>query len=277
VCACPFLLHSDEVQTFLRGPADFLKISKDYKADNYSQLVEKYLHHFKEFSERLEPDEVDNQLEDYLKFYKLTLENFEAFEAACSESVNTFENYAKETSLMLYGVKEINQFYTTKYNVKEINLVIREECTNPYQILLDWVQAEILDVKGIILAILKKKDMARARVRAVEKVEEEKKSLANAQTGKKSWKSMLSKQTKEQKIAKVEAAILEAQKELDTIKLTEHIINIRLISYELPKFKESKAERYEIILKMFVNTSVEEFESLIQQARQIDFLYTFSN
>lgn len=212
-----------------------------------------------------------------MNFYKLTLENFEAFEAACSESVNSFENYAKETSLMLYGVKEINQFYSSKYNVKEINLVIREECTNPYQILSDWVQAEILDVKGVILAILKKKDLVRARVRAVEKVEEEKKSLVNAQTGKKSWKSMLSKQTKEQKIAKVEAAILEAQKELDTIKLIEHILNVRLTSYELPKFKESKAERYEMILKMFVNTSVEEFESLIQQARQIDFLYTFSN
>lgn len=220
---------------------------------------------------------MDNQLEDYYKFYKLTFDNFEAFELACSESVNTFERYAKETSLMLYGIKEINQFYTTKYNVKEINLVIREECTNPYQILLDWVQAELLDVKGVILAILKKKDLVRARVRAVERVEEEKKSLAKAQLGKKSWKNMLSKQTKEQKIAKAEAAILEAQKELDTIKLIEHILNVRLTSYELPRFKETKAERYEMILKTFVNSSVEEFESLIQQARQIDFLYTFSN
>jgi hypothetical protein len=191
--------------------------------------------------------------------------------------VHSFEQYAKETSLMLYGIKEINAFYTQKFCVREIDLVIREECTNPYQILLDWVQAEILDVKGIILAINKKKDLLRIRVRAVEKVEEEKKALGKAQAGKKTWKNILSKQTKEQKIAKAEQAILDSQKELDTIRLIEHILNVRLSKHELPSFKEEKAEKYENVLKLFVNSSIEEFESLIQQARQIDFIYTFSN
>ena len=254
-----------------------MKISKDYKQDSFAQLAEKYQQYFKEFSEQMEPDEVDNQLEDYLKYFKLALDNFEIFAVSCQESVDSFEKYAKETSLMLYGVKEINAFYTQKFGVREINLVIREECTNPYQILLDWVQAEILDLKGIIQAVNKKKDLLRIRVRAVERVEEEKKGLNKAQTGKKSWKSFMSKQTKEQKIAKAEQAILESQKELDTLKLIEHILNVRLSQHELPKFKEEKAERYENILKLFVNSSIEEFESLIQQARQVDFVYTFSN
>jgi hypothetical protein len=87
----------------------------------------------------------------------------------------------------------------------------------------------------------------------------------------------MSKQTKEQKIAKAEQAILDSQKDLDTLKLIEHILNVRLSQHELPKFKEEKSEKFENILKLFVNSSIEEFESLIQQARQIDFVYTFSN
>lgn len=271
------MYHSDEFQTFLRGPADFLKISKDFKCDNYLQMAEKYQHHFGQCSERQEEDDTESQLEDSLRFFKVSLENLEKFEFASYCTVNTFENYARQSSQMLYGVKEINSFYTEKYNCKEINLAIREECTNPYQILLDWVQAEVLDLQGIIQAIVKKQDLVKIRVKAAERVEEEKKNLVKAQSGKKSWKNMLSKQTKEQKINKAEAVILETQKELDTIRFIEHILNVKLSLYDIPCIKQDKAEKYENILRSFINTSVEEFESLIQQARQIDFLYTFTS
>ena len=273
----PYLYHSNEFQTFIRGPADFIKISKDFKYNSYLQIAEKYQQNFSECSQKEETDDIDNQLEDSLRFFKASLENLEKIESVCKESVDSFESYAKETSQMLYGIKDINTFYTQKYNSKEINLVIREECTNPYQILLDWNQIEILDLTSIINAISRKNDLVRTRVRATEKLEEEKKNLIKAQSGKKSWKNMLSKQTKEQKISKAENNILEAQKELDTLKFIEHILNIKLSMIDIPSVKQNKAETYESVLKAFINSSVEEFEGLINQAKQIDFLYTFTN
>ena len=184
-CALPFLYHSEEFQTFIRGPADFKKMSKDFKLDSFARIAEKYQQHFNKCTEKQESDDVDNQLEDSLKYFKMSLENLEKFEWASHESVWTFENYAKQTTQMLYGIREINNFYTEKYNVKEIDLKIREECTNPYQILLDWTQAELLDLKGIILAISKRQEIVKTKVRAAEKLEEEKKNLTNAQNGKK--------------------------------------------------------------------------------------------
>lgn len=227
--------------------------------------------------EKQEPDDVDNQLEDSMKFFKASLESLEIFVGFCSESVYTFEQYAKQTSMMLYGIKDINSFYTQKFSARDIHLEIREECTNPYQILLDWTQAESLDLKGIILAISRKFDYIKMRVRAAERVEEEKKHLVKVQAGKSGGWNILKKVPKEQKISKAENAILEAQKELDTIKTIEHILNIQLGVVDVPRIKKEKAEKYEEILKLFINSSVEEFENLIQQARNIDFLYTFTN
>ena len=88
---------------------------------------------------------------------------------------------------------------------------------------------------------------------------------------------MIGKQTKEQKIEKVENSIVEAQKELDRIKFIEHVLNVKLSMIDIPNIKQNKAEAYENVLRAFVNSSIEEFESLILQARQIDFLYTFTN
>ncbi|OMJ92929.1 hypothetical protein SteCoe_4273 [Stentor coeruleus] len=275
-CNLSFIYHSQEFQSFIRGPADFLKISKDFKIDSNLQILEKYQQNFPYSQSKQESDDVDNQLEDSMKYFKASIEGLESFAGACSESVNSFEQYAKQTSMMLYGIKDINTFYSQKFNVREINLEIREECTNPYQILLDWSQSEVLDLKGIILAIGKRFDYVKMRNRAQEKVEEEKKQLVKAQAGKGGW-NILKKETKEQKISKAENAIVEAQKELDTIKTIEHIINIQLAMEDIPRIKQEKAEKYEEVLKMFINSSVEEFESLIQQARNIDFLYTFTN
>lgn len=273
----PHIYHSHEFQTFVRGPADFLKINKDFKIDTNIQILEKYQHYFPECMEKQEPDDVDNQLEDSMKFFKASLESLEIFVGFCSESVYTFEQYAKQTSMMLYGIKDINGFYTQKFSARDIHLEIREECTNPYQILLDWTQAESLDLKGIILAISRKFDYIKMRVRAAERVEEEKKHLVKVQAGKSGGWNILKKAPKEQKISKAENAILEAQKELDTIKTIEHILNIQLGVVDVPRIKKEKAEKYEEILKLFINSSVEEFENLIQQARNIDFLYTFTN
>ena len=66
---------------FLRGPADFLKLSKDFKCDTNVQIFEKYNHHFKEYTEKQEGDDLDSQLEDSLRFFKLCLETLEKFEA----------------------------------------------------------------------------------------------------------------------------------------------------------------------------------------------------
>ena len=251
-----------------------MKLSKDFKCDTNVQIFEKYNHHFKEYTEKQEGDDLDSQLEDSLRFFKLCLETLEKFEATSYEIVNTFENYAKQTSQMLYGIKEVNTFYSQRYNSKEISLLIREECTNPYKILLDWAEAEILDIRAIILAIMKRQELVKSRVRAVERLEEERKKLVKAQNGKKNW---LTKQTKEQKVEKAEAMIEEAQREMDLIKFIEHIVNIKLAYIDIPMLKQNKGEKYEEILKSFINSSVEEFESLINQARQIDFLYTFTN
>jgi hypothetical protein len=254
-----------------------MKISKDFKQDSYLQIAEKFSHNFNDCIEQQEPDDIEAILEDSLKFFKMTLENIEKFEVACKETVLSFEGYAKKTSGMLYGVRDLNKFFADKYNGKNIDLVIREECINPYQVLLEWAYSEALDLKGIIQAIARKQELAKIRIKANEKFEEEKKNLLSAQNGKKNWKSILSKQTKEQKISKVENLITEAQKELDTIKLIEHILNIRLGLLEVPRLKQEKTAKYEKILKAFVGISIEEFESLIQQAKQIDFVYTFTN
>ena len=186
VTSIPYIYNSNEFQTFIRGPADFIKISKDFKGSSYEQIAEKYQQIFGDCSHKEDPEDVNNQLEDSLRFFKLSLENLEKFEHTCKSIVINYENYAKGTSHLLYSVKDINTLYTQKYNCREINLTVREECTNPYQILLDWNEVEMLDLKSIILALSKKMELVKTRVRATEKVEEEKRNLLKAQSGKKS-------------------------------------------------------------------------------------------
>jgi hypothetical protein len=151
--------------------------------------------------------------------------------------------------------KNIDQFHTMKYNlcklmagIKELSPVFKYTCEvqfnvkkkryQMYQILLDWARSEILDIQAMIEGIHRMQEIT----------ENFKIKIDN------SLKNLL-------------------EENLENTQLKAQIISMvqqRLVLYEIPRFRESKASKWETALRTFINNGNLEMKNLEDLVMEID-------
>ncbi|CAG9327337.1 unnamed protein product [Blepharisma stoltei] len=265
-----YIKSSEEFRLFLRGAGEYKRIILEQRRPNYIEIAHSLQNEFTEFSLYQLSDEANRQIAEAEKLFQGGLETLEKFEDVCKLNVDYYASFDNELLGLMQGLKNINVFYQQNYNAREIKIPLRDSHINPYQILLDWVRCEILDMQAIIEAIEKKNEYDRIRESAESKLEEDKAQLEKLMSGKKTLSQRLSAKPKEHHISKQETIIQELEAEIKSILTINKIITARLIHKEIPAFKDTKLSLYEVIMRTFTTSTIEELQSLINQGKTIE-------
>lgn len=81
---------------------------------------------------------------------------------------------------------------------------------------------------------------------------------------------MFSTNSRERNLQKIQTQITDMQSEVQSLSIISTIVTAKLATEEIPKFKQLKAQKYEVILKTFAGATIHEFENMIHQAREIE-------
>ena len=211
--------------------------------------------------------ECESQIEDACQYFKSGLEALEKFEGICKENLENYNGLKDEVKNLLLGVKDVSGFYSEKYGGTQVEAPERELTQNPYEELLSWTRADILDLRAIIEAINKRGELIKIKAKAEERLEEERAKLLKIQSGKKSIGQMLSKKSKEDHILKSEGDIRHVEEEIESLAIILSVASARMINEVISEFKESKTSTFELIMQSFTEASIMEFSMFINEAR----------
>lgn len=135
-----------------------------------------------------------------------------------------------------------------------------------------------MDMRSILEAIEQKREFDKLEEKYTHKLEKDANKLEHLNQGRKSFVQKLTKKPIEHCIIKRELRISNLTEEVKNISKISKVIVSRLILKEIPRFKEYKMAQHEYFIKNFAKTSILEFQSLIDQGKDIgNCLNCFSN
>lgn len=126
----------------------------------------------------------------------------------------------------------------------------------------------------MLKAIHGKWELIKLRAKTHEKLETKKNSLENIQNGKIGLSQRLSTKTNTEQMFKLDKKVQDLIKELETIKIIEDIVTIRLIKVYFPSFKQSKHNKFEQTLTNFLKSNHKSMDLLLFQSTEISEKYS---
>lgn len=265
-----YLYISEPFQTFIRGPTDFLKPANDLKIVNYVQIGQSMRQLFPNYFTFQCTQESESQIEDACQYFKIGLDSLEKFEVICKENLENYNGLKDEAKNLLIGIRDVSDFYSEKYGGTKIDAPEREPSENPYDELLNWTRADILDLRSIIEAMQKRQEHMKIKGKVEERLEEERGRLLKLQSGKKSFGQLFSKKSKEDHIARTEGEIKKFEEEIESLCVILNVASARLVNEVIAEFKESKIQTFESIMRKFTEASIKEFSMFINEAKHLE-------
>lgn len=264
------MYESEEFQLFIRGPLEFHKKVDDLQKLSYSEILKVYVTIFKEYSSCDYSETYENIIDDAINYFTIGEEALDRFEQICKTNVDYFHSFETSHAQLIRGINDVTKFFSVNYGNQPLDLVPRESFSNPFFVLLDWIRWEVIDLAAINQAVKGKKELEKLIVKNETKLDAEKTQFQKLQMGKKSLSQILSTKSKEQNMKKLQDNTVHLQSEIEALLEINKIISFRLAVLEIPKFKKQKSKKYELILRSFAASSIQEFENIIQQTKEIE-------
>jgi prophage DNA circulation protein len=260
-----YLFNCEEVQTFLRGSADFCKTSEDFKEKTTVEIAENYSELFQEsiFFQSL-PEE-DAKVQKWFEVFSVFLNNLENFSQSCKTVFENFSCFENSVNEMISGINEITSFYSQTYEFSSSEIPRRPAYSNPYSLPLDWSRVVILDIKAVIELISSRSKLIKSKTKTKEKLEIEGKKLEEKKTGKKKISQIFSKTTKEQRVAKQEKKIQELEIELKSYEKICKIVTEKFLNVEVSQLRKSLNESFRHIIEKFAESISGEIDEIFIQ------------
>ena len=231
------------------------------------KIAETIITTFPRFLADTPADNIEEKYSESEKAFKSALQSLTDFKDQCLPCVENFDVFESDLITFMGELKEMGSIFVQK----KLEIPNRESFVNPYVILLDWANAEILDVESIIEAIDCRKKYLNVIEKFENKLESNRKTLTRVQSGKKSLSQMFSKLSKEDLSAKSLQDIENLETDIKSLKNCYKIISLRLINKEIFMFKQAKLETYKHIMKLFATASIQELTILVQEAKYLEF------
>uniref|UniRef100_A0A7S3IA72 Uncharacterized protein n=1 Tax=Fabrea salina TaxID=342563 RepID=A0A7S3IA72_9CILI len=269
VAGITHLYNSEEFQLFIRGPSDFRKASESLEKDNVVEASRRFQNHFAEFAMYPNNDYWKIEFEECLTFFRSGRDLMQKFEVVVKKNFDYFDSFRKESTAIVHLVNNLSEYFSA-FGIKEVSITPKENFSNPYCVLLDWTRSEILDLLAIIEAIEKQYELEKHLSKSEEKLSKFNTKLEKAKTGKKTFSQYFSSKTKEQLVEEIGKAISREKEVISAYQNLIKIIKARLINLELPRFKQQKVDKLEMVMRTYISSSKTEFETLISQLQQID-------
>lgn len=261
-----YIYEAEVFQAFLRDRSDFKGIVKSLTA-NESKIPTRILAKFSRFTnDNISPD-IEAKFIESEKIFKQALDSLNSLISQVSTLVDVFDVYESDLIEFMTDLNDLGTAFTGKIMDKPA----RDTFFNPYVIILDWANAEVLDLEAICEAIENRKRFESVVVGIEKNLESAKKSLIKIQSGKKSLSNLFKRDSKEDREAKGQSEIENLEKNLSDARLCFKVMSLRLVNKEIPMFKTAKFETYKHIMKVFASASIQELTFLVQQAQGLEY------
>ncbi|CAG9313209.1 unnamed protein product [Blepharisma stoltei] len=268
IASYTYLYESDEFQQFIRSPGAYRKLL--LRKQPYLDISKKFNEIFRDYSNETRNEGNEKILNEGKTFFKIGIEALGKFESICKINVDYFESFEAQLTQLMHGINHLSKIYEEQFCSANLEISSREVYSNPFFVLLDWVRWEIIDLKAMIEAVDTKKEIDKYQLETEKKLEAEKTHILKLQTGKKLLSQIFSTNSREKNSQIIESHIDEMQKEVIALSKISSISAAKLANLDLPKFKQLKAQKYEVILRTFAGSSVSEFENMINQIKEIE-------
>lgn len=260
-----YLLISEEFQLFLRGPQNFHKANIAQKAANFVQIGQKYSKIFEQYwSFKRDPD-IEKEILNTADFFDKGRIAIEKVERCAEENQGIFISFEKKSDEIVHYIQEL----TKNYAKVELYLNPTEPVNDPYLELKTWCRNNILEVKGISECIHRRAEIEKYKNSLMNKVQDEKKSIANRQAGKKKLIQYLNKKSNEYYISQSEAVLQQLDEILAGIDIILNISAAIILKEEVPGFKQEKVNALRIIVEVFEEMSEKGISAFIGRFEEI--------
>jgi len=262
------LRNSPEFQLFIRGPTDFLRAANEVSKPSNSEILTEMDRNFHQYST---PESIpDSAFEQPYEYFKQGLEKLKKFERVCENIVRNYSTFTQEHSHLLEGINQISEFQNNYFGSQKIDIPTREMYSNPYWVLLDWVRTEILDLNAIIQTVESRNSVSSELSRcehALSKLESDQKKTSE---GKKSLSQILSSKTPEERSRVIQASIHDQEEKIQSLKSLLNLISNKMLTFDIPRFKQQKANKFEVVMRSFSGSATEEFNYFIEHSSAIE-------
>jgi len=259
---------------FIRGSSDFKGTCSQLKRYSPAEISQIYQKEFAEFANREVSSDVLSGLNVYQQFFRGILVSLKDFKKVAKTAANYYsafhENYARLSDC--FSTFEENCLSEYSAGVKRPVFLKWSApiALNPYQVIYDWLKMERLDVKAMLEAMGRREELQAVKEKMEGRVTGGNADLNKLQAGKSTISGMFSRKPKEAQISTLQAQIAQGEEDLRGVGEALSIVTLRLHAYEIPRFKELKASKYEMVMKSFATLSVAEFEEVIKVCRAME-------
>lgn len=235
---CVLIVHiysSQHFQSFIRNKQTFETAIKSIKPLTNLDMFLNFKENFPIESSFDYSEETNIYVLQIVYYLKSSLNMIKALKASVKKNIENFHTMKYNLCKLMSGIKELSPVF--KFST-EIQFNAKRKRYQMYQILLDWARSEILDIEAMIEGIQKMQEIA------------ENFKLKNDN----SLKNLL-------------------EENLENTQLKCQIVSMvqqRLVLYEIPKFRESKASKWETVLRTFINNGDLEMKNLEDIVLEID-------
>jgi hypothetical protein len=259
---------------FIRGTSDFKGTCSQLKRYSPAEISEVYRKEFAEFANRDVSSDILSGLNVYQQFFRGILVSLKEFKKVAKTAANYYaafhENYSRLSDC--FSVFEENCLSEYSASIRRPVFLKWSAPTslNPYEVIYDWLKMERLDVKAMLEAMVRREELQGIKEKMEGKVQGDTADLNKLQAGKSTISGLFSRKPKEAQISALQAQIAQGEEDLKGIGEALGIVTLRLHAYEIPRFKELKAARYEMVMKSFATLSVAEFEEVVKVCRAME-------
>lgn len=269
-----FLFKSDEFQMFIRGTSDFKGTCSQLKRYSPAEISQIYQKEFAEFASRDVSSDVLSGLSVYQQFFRGILASLKDFKKVARTAANYYsafhENYARLSDCFSTFEEHCLAEYSAAVKRPVFLKWSAPMALNPYQVIYDWLKMERLDVKAMLEAMGRREELQAVKEKMEGRVTGDNADLNKLQAGKSTISGIFSRKPKEAQISTLQAQIAQGEEDLQSVGEALNIVTLRLHAYEIPRFKELKAAKYEMVMKSFATLSVAEFEEVIKVCRAME-------
>jgi len=261
----PYLYYGDEFQTFIKSNVqDIEKALNNLPRLTYEAMIERYTVAFSFLSGKELNNDILLKIGSFYSYLKKVNGFFENFKKHAKAMLSAKKSYYElfgqfhqtlmcdyerncMSELAANEDKEKSCVFNDGANLKLSNATAKIKADakkESFELVYDSVRREHKEINAFIEAIQQKEKYEQIKVKLQEKQKSDTAELQKILAGKTTFKSLLSRKSKDEELAAIEKQIAQTTKEIDSVSLLLDLITLILSYVEIDKFKAEKVDNY---------------------------------
>jgi len=274
----PYLYYGEELQTFLKSTTpDIEKTLATLPKQTYEGIMDRFTTTFRELSGKELTNELIAKINSFYSFLRKVSAIFENFKRSSKSMLeakkqyydqfnhftqNLMCDYEKTCLGEFAGQGEKSFVFNDASNEELISASTKIKAnakTESFELLHDLIRRESKEIKAFVQAVQQKEKYEQIKFKLQDKQKSDTAELQKLLAGKTTFKSILSRKSKDEDVTKLELQISQTTKDIESVGMLIDMIAIILGYLEVDKFKKNKVAMY---FKMITDLAKAEEEAL---------------